>query len=127
MGTRIGGVAPLALFGALLASACVMESDEVESGVDAAQAARHLAASEPDAAAYKQCGKHYACCQDTMLGDVYDEPNRSRCQTCVRRCNDKVDGRGHWPDFTHAGWDCRYWRQEFWYRRPSRECEGLRQ
>ncbi len=81
---------------------------------------------EEAVAYYPICVDHFVCCKDTKLGDTYDEPGKSRCTICMARCHDEDDGRGHWPTYTHGGWDCQYWKPEFWYRRPASECEDLR-
>jgi hypothetical protein len=112
----------MALLFAVSMGACALpdEQDSARSGTD-------VAALEEDveSAYYPICVDHYECCQETKLGDIRDNPGETRCGNCVKRCNDEHDGRGRWPMYTHAGWDCQYWKREHWYRQPRRECEAL--
>jgi hypothetical protein len=80
---------------------------------------------EQAATYYPICSKHYSCCQDTKLGRTFDEPNKSRCAVCLARCRDEDDMRGRWPAYTHAGWECRYWKPEFWDGIDPGDCEDL--
>jgi hypothetical protein len=70
---------------------------------------------------YPICVDHYVCCQESALRHERDAPNRSRCQSCSMRCHDKNDMRGRWPNTTHAGKDCRWWRKQ--YGTPKGECK----